>query len=187
MAYVSPSDKTTGDLISAAMWNQDIVANEKASAPDVFTAKGDLFVGTAADAGAVLPAGTNGKILTTDSSEATGLKWINFLLARQGGDATEWEIPGETNYAVTGMRMQFGAVNIPIPAIETYGQENIGFPVAFSAAPLVLLSLAFTAGTPGISVTVSQITSTAAEFTAYYEPTHDDFDVLVHWLAIGPG
>jgi hypothetical protein len=27
MAYVAPSNRTTGTLISAAIWNQDVVAN----------------------------------------------------------------------------------------------------------------------------------------------------------------
>jgi hypothetical protein len=38
-------------------------------------AKGDLLVGTAADAIARLAAGTNGYVLTADSAETTGLKW----------------------------------------------------------------------------------------------------------------
>ena len=38
-------------------------------------AKGDLIVGTAADTVARLAVGTNGQVLTADSSEATGLKY----------------------------------------------------------------------------------------------------------------
>ena len=40
-----------------------------------WAAKGDLIVGTANNTAAVLTAGTNGKVLTAASGEATGLKW----------------------------------------------------------------------------------------------------------------
>ena len=40
-----------------------------------FDAKGDLVVGTGADSFDNLPVGTNGYVLTADSTTATGLKW----------------------------------------------------------------------------------------------------------------
>jgi hypothetical protein len=44
-------------------------------APTIVDAKGDLIAGTAADAVARLAVGTNGQILTADSTAATGMKW----------------------------------------------------------------------------------------------------------------
>lgn len=41
----------------------------------IFDAKGDLAVGTGADTAERLAVGTNGQVLTADSSTATGLKW----------------------------------------------------------------------------------------------------------------
>lgn len=41
----------------------------------ILDAKGDLITATAADTAARLAVGTNGQILTADSSAATGLKW----------------------------------------------------------------------------------------------------------------
>ncbi len=49
------------------------VTNSMATAID---AKGDLVAGTAADTFARLGVGTNGQILTADSAETTGLKWV---------------------------------------------------------------------------------------------------------------
>jgi hypothetical protein len=52
----------------------DAVSNAKIS-QSLVDAKGDLLVGTANDTIARLAAGTNGNILTADSSQTSGLKW----------------------------------------------------------------------------------------------------------------
>ena len=44
-------------------------------APTIIDAKGDLITGTAADTPAILGVGTNGQILTADSTTPSGLKW----------------------------------------------------------------------------------------------------------------
>ena len=43
--------------------------------PTIFDAKGDLLTATAADTPAIRTIGTNGHVLTADSTEATGMKW----------------------------------------------------------------------------------------------------------------
>ena len=50
------------------------ITNDMATTID---AKGDLIAGTAADAYARLAVGTNGQVLTADSTAATGLKWAS--------------------------------------------------------------------------------------------------------------
>ena len=44
-------------------------------APTIVDAKGDLIAGTAADTVSRLAVGTNGQVLTADSTAATGMKW----------------------------------------------------------------------------------------------------------------
>ncbi len=75
MAYTPVPTQNTGDTVTAANFNTWVKDNFAASAPDVFAAKGDLFIGTGADAGSVLAVGTNGYVLTADSTQATGVKW----------------------------------------------------------------------------------------------------------------
>ena len=48
-------------------------------------AKGDLLVGTAADAASRLAVGTNGQVLSADSTQPTGIRWTNI-----SDISTEW-------------------------------------------------------------------------------------------------
>jgi hypothetical protein len=51
------------------------VADASGIPATIIDAKGDLIAGTAADTAARLAVGTNGQVLTADSTAATGLKW----------------------------------------------------------------------------------------------------------------
>jgi hypothetical protein len=175
MAYISPTTVNTGDLITAAEWNQDIVANEQASAPDMFTTKGDLFVATGADAGTRVGVGSNGDALVADSAQAAGVKWgRNVAVAkRQGGLSL----------------VQVGTVSVTINANEYIGATQIAFPIAFSGNPVALVSLVssltgseliIVAGAPAFSganliVQAMRATNPATPLT-----------VTVGWMAIGP-
>lgn len=74
MAYATPSTRSTGDLITATIWNVNI-NNALLTAPALMTTKGDLVAATAANTPARLGVGANNYVLTADSGEATGLKW----------------------------------------------------------------------------------------------------------------
>lgn len=79
-SFVDLKGGTTGQVLSKAS-NTDLdftwVAQDDSNAIQnaIVDAKGDLITATAADTPARLAVGTNGHILTADSTTATGLKW----------------------------------------------------------------------------------------------------------------
>lgn len=95
-SFVDLKGGTTGQVLAKAS-NTDLDftwASDASGIPaTIFDAKGDLIAATAADTAARLAVGTNGHVLTADSTAATGLKWAavattkNFTLLNSGGTA----------------------------------------------------------------------------------------------------
>jgi hypothetical protein len=77
-SFVDLKGGTTGQVLAKAS-NTDLDftwATDASGIPaTIFDAKGDLIAASAADTAARLAVGTNGQVLTADSSTATGLKW----------------------------------------------------------------------------------------------------------------
>lgn len=92
-------------------------ANVGAQPIATIDARGDLYVGTAADATTRLPVGADGFVLTSDSAQPTGLKW---------------DVPGTA--PVTSVNSQTGAVVLtstdvgaqPISTINAKGDLYVG-------------------------------------------------------------
>lgn len=96
-AFVDLKGGTTGQVLSKAS-GTDLdftwVAQDDSNAIQnaIVDAKGDLIAATAADTPARLAVGTNGQVLTADSTAATGLKWAtpasgSMTLINTGGTA----------------------------------------------------------------------------------------------------
>lgn len=76
MAYTAVPTVTTGDLWTAANHNTYIRDNFAASAPDLFTAKGDIICASAANTAVVLAGSDNDKMIVYDSAETGGMKVV---------------------------------------------------------------------------------------------------------------
>ena len=71
---------TPGTPLNASNLNHietGIQTLENASPPKVFTAKGDLFVGSAAGAGVIKTVGSNYQTLLANSGQAGGIQWVD--------------------------------------------------------------------------------------------------------------
>ena len=115
---LSPADSLTGNSLKVLRVNAGETAVEYATpsgGASPLTTKGDVYTYTSVDAR--LPVGTNGQVLTADSSQTTGLKWAT-------NSATLTWVTKTANYtAVTGDNVladtSGGAFTITLPASPT--------------------------------------------------------------------
>jgi hypothetical protein len=93
--------RTLGTAIDTTVFNNASAATQKST----LTTKGDIYAATAASTPARLGVGTNGQVLTADSTAATGLNWStvasssNFTLLNSGATA----LPAAASYTLSGL------------------------------------------------------------------------------------
>lgn len=111
-SFVDLKGGTTGQVLAKASatdldftWTTDATGIPAT----IFDAKGDIIAATAADTASRLAVGTNGQVLTADSTAATGLKWatpssagLTWSLLNTGGTA----LTGATSITVSGISAQ---------------------------------------------------------------------------------
>lgn len=96
-------------------------------------------------------------------------------IQRRGGNASNWNVGGTTNYSPAAVRMQTGV------HIHTGGVTNtVTFPVAFSAPPVVVACT----DNPASPIGVDAGSTTASGFTYVMSGTIGA--QRISWIAVGP-
>jgi hypothetical protein len=99
---------TTGQVLAKAS-NTDLdftwTADASGIPATIFDAKGDIIAATAADTASRLAVGTNGHVLTADSTAATGIKWAA-VAAASGPSFRAYRSSNQTISANTWTKVQ---------------------------------------------------------------------------------
>ena len=150
MATVTKDFRVKSGLVvegsTATVNTHDVITKE------IFDAKGDLLVGTGSNTGTKVTVGTNGYVLTADSSETNGVKWsapaavgtFDTSIVFEGATADDYE----TTLAVT----------------DPTADRTITLPNA--TGTVVLKDTTDTLTNKSISLTTNTITGTKAEFNS---------------------
>jgi hypothetical protein len=117
---------------------------------------------------------TTANVFATGQVVATGKTGAGVcppLVYRQGGDATNWNTAGTTNYALTAgiVQMQSGTLTM------SASPQTVTFPVAYTGNPTVMITPYGTSTTPAY---VSAVTTSNFQVTC---PSN----ITIEWLAIG--
>lgn len=155
-SFVDLKGGTTGQVLAkASNTDLDFVWSADASGipATIFDAKGDLIAASAADTAARLAVGTNGQVLTADSTASTGLAWASPASASgpafRAYRATSDQATGAGSY----VKIQFQAETFDTdncyststynftPTKSGYYQVNIDVTLANAAANDMSISL----------------------------------------------
>jgi hypothetical protein len=144
---------TTGQVLSKAT-NTDMdftwVTDATGIPATIFDAKGDIIAATAADTASRLAVGTNGQVLTADSTAATGLKWAT----ASGGGSTVAAVRKSADQSVTSSTTIANDTHLKfaIGANETYTFNLWLYTTAANSTPGIKWNVA---GPSGSTVTFS--------------------------------
>lgn len=117
---------TTGQVLAKAS-NTDLDFTWSAIDPlTILDAKGDLISATAADTPARLAVGTNGQVLTADSTQSTGLKWATPSAALDIEQITTGTITSGSTLSITGLG-GYDTLEFRISAINVASASRLRF------------------------------------------------------------
>ena len=114
--------------------------------PTIVDAKGDLITAVAADTPARLAVGTNGQVLTADSTTATGLKWAT---ASSGG------FPASTSFTPT-VTSQGGSIT----TYTASGFYQTSGKLVVATYKILLTNVGTASGTMTVTLPVTAVTLT---------------------------
>lgn len=142
---------------------------------DTDTNSGGTITGVTAGSGLV-GGGTSGNVTLALADNMLD------LVARQGGNGTDWSAGGTTNYSNPRAKMQAGAIDVTIPANVSLTSVTITFPQAFSGTPLVIQGIEASNGQGNPQAVITALSSTSVTFEAAGASGRT---YTLHWFAIG--
>lgn len=111
------------------------------------------------------------------------------FIRRQGGNSSDWSLPGANTYTPSMVRMEGGATSITITSGSDNARATITFPQAFSNKPLPpFLSWFVSQGSSDIICTFEALSASSFKIRAANPlgSVSGDHIVWISWLAIGP-
>jgi hypothetical protein len=145
----------------------DYITQATAVNPTIIDAKGDIITATAADTPARLAVGTNGQVLTADSTAATGLAWTTASSA-----ATSLGYAAGKNAIINGaFNVWQRGTSFTNPAASAYTADRFSIDYNTGTVNCVVSQQAFTPGTAPVAgyesqyfLRVAQSAATASKF-----------------------
>ncbi len=198
--YVKPgSGIPESDLTAAVQTKLNAAGGIPATIVD---AKGDLIAGTAADTVARVAVGTNGHVLTADSSLATGVKWAAVSGGASASETAVYAQKAALLDPLTIEPMQSGTFNYVIGANETkwllsswntkLGTDGrLDLREARDPIPLRNITMTGNSATPGSVSTAAFINTALATYTdakeTFYQRTLDISQLPTKYLGVEGG
>lgn len=187
MSWTTPRTWVMGETVTAAILN--LAIRDNLNALWTGTTNGDIEYYTSGTSKSRLGIGSSGQVLSVVSGVPA---WADAggVYRRKGGSATVWSTPGNTSYTPSGSKMQVGAVSITMSGSPAYGSAAITFPVAFTYAPLIYLTLCSASGgfSSGVWTQLEPTSITNTGFTINICQNANDANYnprTVNWQAIG--
>lgn len=186
-ALVDLKGGTTGQVLAKAS-NTDLdyswVTQDDANAIQnaIVDAKGDLITATAADTPARLGVGTNGQVLTADSTAATGIKWADAT----GGSKTfegvrvfKSAAQSISNSTVTDLTFDSESFDTNAYHSTSTNTDRLTVPTGKAGKYLVIAKMSFAGGVNGIRQVYVYKNTTVADLVTWQNTSNSDADMCL--------